>query len=159
MRKIENVVIHCSDSEWGCAREIRNWHLKRGWDDIGYHFVILNGNPTFKHAPNVVSIPALDGSIECGRYLDEDMFMSKKEIGSHALGLNDSSIGVCLIGVKDFTKFQMTALKNLCRNIIELYEIKIEKFLGHYETASGKEQGKTCPNFDMKEFRVLLKGG
>ncbi|GFP28973.1 hypothetical protein HKBW3S33_02389, partial [Candidatus Hakubella thermalkaliphila] len=78
-----NIIIHCSDSEWGCAREIRKWHLERGWKDIGYHFVILNG----KVLPRL-HLPAIDGSIECGRILNETLTVETDEVGSHALGYN-----------------------------------------------------------------------
>lgn len=159
MNKIENIIIHCSDSYWGCAREIRQWHIKRGWDDIGYQFVILNGIPTFKKEINIVTIKSLDGSIECGRYLDDDMFINTNEIGAQCLGYNDKSIGVCLIGINKFTDNQMISLKFLLKDLIKLYKISIENILGHCETASGKKEGKTCPNFDVSKLRNELKGG
>ena len=43
MRKINLIVIHCSDTyarmDIG-VNEIRQWHLQRGFNDIGYHYVI-----------------------------------------------------------------------------------------------------------------------
>lgn len=159
MNKIEDIIIHCSDSYWGCAREINQWHIKRGWSGIGYHFVILNGIPTFKKNENIITIPLLDGSIECGRYLDDDEFISNNEIGSHVLGLNDKSIGICLIGINKFTFAQMHSLKFLCLDLIKLYKVQIDNIFGHCETESGKKEGKTCPNFDVAKFRTELKGG
>ena len=48
MRKIEKIIVHCSATPEGkhySVDTIRKWHLKRGWRDIGYHFVIdLEGN-------------------------------------------------------------------------------------------------------------------
>jgi len=155
MGKIENIIIHCSDSLWGCAREVRKWHLQKGWSDIGYQFVILNGRPTPENY-----VPSLDGSIECGRYLDENLILVGDEVGAHALGYNDRSIGICLIGINGFTdrgNKQLPALSRLILDLIVIYKVPVEKVLGHYETESGKVQGKTCPNFDVAGFREILK--
>jgi len=157
LRRIENIIIHCSDSLWGCAREIRQWHLKRGWSDIGYHFVILNGKPTFSHSKNQLIVPALDGAIECGRYLDDDIYIAGREQGAHALGYNRDSIGLCLIGVDDFTEKEMASLHRLTSDLMMLYQIPVNKVKGHCETKSGREQGKTCPNIDMDSVRWTLK--
>jgi hypothetical protein len=156
MRTIDNIVVHCSDSLWGCAREIREWHLKRGFTDIGYHFVILNGRPTFAHERHLLTIPALDGSVECGRYLDDDAFIADVEVGAHALGYNASSIGVCLIGTTHFTPNQHARVGALVRDLQMLYHVSTEAVLGHYETPSGKAQGKTCPNISMELLRAML---
>ena len=45
-KKKENkkIVLHCSDSTFGNAAVITNWHIQRGWQTIGYHFVICNGH-------------------------------------------------------------------------------------------------------------------
>ena len=46
-RTIKKIIIHCSATREGqdiSVDTIRDWHLKRGWSDIGYHYVIdLNG--------------------------------------------------------------------------------------------------------------------
>ena len=85
MRTIRKIIVHCSATppEWGrglsvseIADQIRGWHLKRGWSDIGYHFVI-----------------GRDGKITKGRPVDIQ--------GAHVKGQNADSIGVCLVGGKD----------------------------------------------------------
>lgn len=157
MRKIENIIIHCSDSLWGCSRELRSWHIAKGWKDIGYHFVILNGLPTFTHSKNLHRLPPLDGSIECGRYLDDDSFISKLEVGSHTLGYNEASVGICLIGIKTFTPLQLASLSLLCKTLMLTYSLPASSVIGHYETVSGAEQGKTCPNIDMALFRESIQ--
>jgi len=43
--KNKKVIIHCSDSSFGNAVLIDKWHRQRGFDNIGYHFVILNSHP------------------------------------------------------------------------------------------------------------------
>ena len=64
MRKINLIVIHCSDTyarmDIG-VNEIRQWHLQRGFNDIGYHYVIRR-----------------DGAIEQGRPIEKP--------GAHAAG-------------------------------------------------------------------------
>ncbi len=157
-KKIDNIIIHCSDSVWGCAREIKLWHTLpppdgRGWSDIGYHFVILNGRITPKQ-----ELSALDGCVECGRYLDEDDIIAPFEIGIHCLGYNDHSIGICLVGKSQFTQNQMESLKDLCLELCQLHEIPANNILGHCETVSGQKEGKSCPNFDVAEIREYLRG-
>ncbi len=153
MEKVQNIVVHCSDSEWGCAREIRRWHLKRGWVDIGYHLVILNARPV----PEFI-IPCLNGSIELGRPLDGDSWIEPDEIGAHALGYNALSIGVCGIAKSSWTRSQTASLVVLLRDLQRQFGIPTAGILGHCETPQGKAQGKTCPNLDMTEIRGLVDG-
>ena len=44
-RKIKEVILHCSATPEGkdySVSTIRQWHLQRGFSDIGYHYVISN---------------------------------------------------------------------------------------------------------------------
>lgn len=154
MGRISNIIIHCSDSTFGCAREIRRWHLARGWRDIGYHFVIQNGRPV-----EGLDLEALDGSVECGRDLDEDLTLSGSEVGAHAFGYNSDSIGVCLVGTGEaaFTEKQACALAGLVLELCGTYGVRPDNVLGHSETESGRAQGKTCPGFDVAALRETLK--
>ena len=143
MNQPTHVIIHCSDSAWGCAREINKWHIQRGFTSIGYHFVIMNGNPEIgKH------IEELNGAIECGRAMTE--------IGAHCLGYNERSLGVCLVLKDKPTIEQLDALKYLLIDLCHQYGIPAENVLGHCETDSGKSEGKTCPNFDVAPIRMYL---
>lgn len=155
MAKISNIIIHCSDSEFGSASEIRRWHLKRGWSDIGYHFVILNGLlvPRTGYQQRLF-LATMDGNIEAGRKIDGDNWVSENEQGAHTLGLNASSIGICLIGTNQLTVRQMNALKALVTELLLHYGLTPKAVLGHYETP--KAGGKTCPNFDVKAWRTTL---
>lgn len=149
--KIKNIIVHCSDSSWGSAAEIRGWHLKKGWRDIGYHFVILNGVVR----PNFL-ISCMDGSIEVGRRLDEDLYLEEMEAGAHTLGYNKNSIGICLIGKETFTDRQFESLVLLLESLMARYELDMDAVLGHCETASGIKQGKSCPNFSMSAVKGLM---
>lgn len=170
--KIQSIVIHCSDSAFGCANVIRKWHLEKGWKDIGYHYVILNGCAYASIDKGTTSpyIRALDGSIEIGRFLDKDSLITEAEVGSHALGYNDKSVGICLIGqrmtgnaahpvypeARGFTTKQMHSLLYITEELCRRFSLPVDAVIGHCETPKGKEQGKTCPNLSMPWFRELM---
>ncbi len=80
------VIFHHSLSKDVSAKTIARWHKKKGWSDIGYHFVVRE-----------------DGTIEQGR----DMH----KLGAHAKGKNRGSIGICFTG--DFSKRYPTELQYL----------------------------------------------
>jgi len=88
MREINRHIVHCSASAFGDVKEIRKWHLARGWKDVGYHFVIR-----------------ADGEVELGRTLDQ--------VGAHCEGHNLDSVGTCLVGDHTFTPAQFAALRRI----------------------------------------------
>ena len=77
MRDINKIVLHCSATREGhdvSTETIRGWHVnKRGWSDIGYHFVVL-----------------LDGTVDKARPIERQ--------GAHVRGHNKGSIGIAYIG-------------------------------------------------------------
>jgi len=156
MSKITNIILHCSAGEWGCCRAIRDWHMAKGWRDIGYHFVIMNGFPTYEDFKNNSRFENLDGQIECGRYLNSSLFMDDNEEGSQCLGYNRKSIGVCYVG-NAATASQEKSIMLLCNELVRKYQLTYDAVLGHCETESGKKQGKTCPNLDMNKIRNLIR--
>ncbi len=124
MRKINKIIIHCADTPEGrddSIKDVRRWHKARGFNDVGYHFVIR-----------------LDGEIEKGR--DEAV------IGAHAKGHNKDSLGVCYIGGKDGdtrTPEQKTSLVYLIGYLKNKYKGAI--VYGHMDFST-----KKCPQFDAK---------
>ena len=43
MRKIDSIIVHCSATKAGqdfTAADIDRWHRERGFNGIGYHYVI-----------------------------------------------------------------------------------------------------------------------
>jgi N-acetylmuramoyl-L-alanine amidase len=124
MRKINLIVIHCSDSDIPShdnIETIRKWHVQeRGWSDVGYHHFIRK-----------------NGDICRGR--------SEATPGAHVSGHNSRSIGVCLSGRKSFTDDQFRALEKLCKELCKKYGLEKSDILGHRDLQSGK----TCPNFDV----------
>lgn len=130
MRKIEEIIIHCSDTVEGkniSITDIEKWHKKRGFTKIGYHFVIY-----------------LNGEVKQGRNI--------KEIGAHCKRHNSRSIGICYIGGRDKkgnpkdtrTEEQKDSIRKLIKELQMKYT-GIKKVVGHREYNSGK----MCPCYDV----------
>lgn len=135
-RNIKEIIVHCAATPEGknfTVEQIRQMHLARNFNDIGYHYVIY-----------------LDGSIHKGR--DESIS------GAHCTGHNTISIGVCYIGgcttdgktPKDTrTPAQKAALIKLLKELKVKYPMA--KIYSHRDFAN-----KACPSFDAtKEFANL----
>jgi N-acetylmuramoyl-L-alanine amidase len=147
VKKPENVIFHCSASMFGDAATIRRWHLARGWRDIGYHFVVLNGcREGAKYREED------DGLIEAGRPLNRDGVLEPWEFGAHALGYNDKSIGVCFVGERFFTNVQVIKGTALLAALVDHFGIATENILGHRETGANKE----CPTMHEDYIRALV---
>lgn len=142
--RFAKIVIHCTDSPYANRDLIHMWHQDRGWSEIGYNFVILNGRPLPQ-----IQRPSEDGSLQKGRSLLRD--------GAHARGDNRDSIGVVLVGVNQFTGRQMETLMKTIRLLMTQYNIAADRVVGHYELQSGILQKKTCPNIDMNQLRQLIR--
>lgn len=131
-RNITEIIVHCSATQEGkdyTVENIRQWHLQRGFNDIGYHYVIYR-----------------DGSIHIGR--------NESIIGAHCTGHNSNSIGVCYIGGLDTknnpkdtrTSKQKEALLSLLKGLKVKYPKA--KIHSHKDFAN-----KACPSFDAtKEY-------
>ncbi len=109
---MKEVIIHCAATPNGrphTAKEIHQWHLARGWDGIGYHWVI-----------------GVNGELEAGR--------PEYWMGSHAKGYNKDSVGICLIGTDSFSREQWWTLEALVKRLQNRYpDVKI---LGHNEVST-----------------------
>ncbi len=131
MRLVKEIIIHCSATREGqqvSVDTIRDWHLAKGWNDIGYHFYI-----------------DLDGTINKGRDIDK--------IGAHCKGHNRNSIGICYCGgveadgktPKDTrTQEQKDSLLNVLKTLKAMYPEAV--IYSHNEFAN-----KACPSFDATE--------
>lgn len=142
MREITEIILHCSDSDFGNRFLIDKWHKVRGWDGIGYHVVFLNGfsGPSTKYQKGQ------DGQIEYGRDFEIQ--------GAHCLGHNQTSIGIVLIGKSHFTSRQLfDALPNFLIYLFNRFNLSPARLFGHYEF----NQNKTCPNFNMVQYRKYLE--
>lgn len=166
------IFVHCSDSKFGCVRLIKKWHIEEnGWRDIGYHNVIMNGYPGYTYLKSDMRLSALDGSVECGRFLDANNVIGNgdkarggedgSETGAHVYGWNGLSIGVCLIGVNRFTERQLVSLRRLCLDYTRQFELPVDAVLGHCEAPEpyAKFAHAQCPGLGMSELRAFIKGG
>lgn len=145
MRKIDTIIIHCSATKRGAdfsAADIDRWHRQRGFQGIGYHYVIR-----------------LDGTIEAGRSIEL--------AGAHSKGWNAHSIGICYVGGLDEkghpadtrTDAQKWAMKELVMRLRLAYPIK--EVIGHRDTSPDcngngriepQEYIKACPCFDVRRW-------
>lgn len=158
---IKYLIIHTSDSKWGSVDVIRDWHTLpppkgRGWVDIGYHYVITNGFLDYRSLKNNVPQLQYDGQIFPGRDIDHDGDV-EEEIGAHCIGYNHNGLGICLVGAHGvYTPAQLNSLYRLCIDLMKKYNIPVDNVLGHYETADGRRQGKTCPDYPCDVLRGIL---
>jgi N-acetylmuramoyl-L-alanine amidase len=137
--QVDHLVVHCAATPPSMdigAKEIDLWHRQRGWNGIGYHFVIRR-----------------NGVVEAGRATDI--------VGSHAVGFNLRSLSFCLIGGVDkagaegkpaanFTSEQLASLRDLLTAWLKVWP-KAE-VVGHRELPSRHARLKACPSFDVKQW-------
>jgi N-acetyl-anhydromuramyl-L-alanine amidase AmpD len=126
------IVVHCAATKAGMdigVREVRQWHVQRGFLDIGYHFVIRR-----------------NGTVEDGRPHDV--------VGAHVEGFNSRSIGICLAGGIDskgkpennFTPEQFNSLKLML--IAQMRAYPHATVVGHNDLF----KGKACPSFKVSDW-------
>jgi len=135
-RRIDKIILHCSATPEGkdyTVAQIRQWHLARGFSDVGYHYVIYR-----------------DGSVHRGR--------PETQVGAHTTGYNTHSIGICYIGGCEATKnakgdyppkdtrtpAQRAALIRLVAELRRQYPAATVH--GHNEFAN-----KACPSFNVQK--------
>lgn len=136
MKKINKIIIHCTATPEGrnhTVADVRAWHKKRGFTDIGYHYLI-----------------DIEGNILQGRPLSLQ--------GAHTVGHNHDSIGIAYVGgmskdmkvPKDTRTFeQKESILKLLRELVVKYP-NVEIY-GHRDFAN-----KSCPSFDArKEYKVV----
>lgn len=148
-KAISLLVVHTAASATDVSvGDIRAWHLARGWQDIGYHYVIR-----------------MDGSIHHGRSTDYQ--------GAHVAGLNHCSLGICCTGHGDkrpFTTAQFEALVGLLARLMAQHGIGADGVIGHREINTLIDAGlideryrttKTCPgalvDMDLIRDRATIR--
>ena len=137
---IKNIVLHYSatypDQDLD-VDDIRKMHLARGFNDVGYHYVIKR-----------------DGTVQKGR--------ADNVVGAHVAGHNTGSLGVCCIGgieratgpnvgVDNRTQAQKDATVLLVQNLLKKHPKA--KVVGH------RDLGPTqCPGFDVQTWWAAVSG-
>ena len=132
MREITRIILHCSATPEGkdfTVADIDKWHKARGWQGIGYHYVVYR-----------------DGSVHEGRNI--------VVAGAHTSGYNKNSIGVCYIGGvaadgKTPKDTRTAAQRRALRVLVEQLKKQFPKATvhGHYEFAA-----KACPSFKISDL-------
>lgn len=138
MRTITEIIVHSTATPSGMratAKDIDKWHRQKGFDCIGYHFVILH-----------------TGEIQPGRAV--------ASIGAHCRGHNEHTIGIAYVGglnsskqsADTRTQAQKMSLVALIKSLIFQYPT-ICKISGHRDYCN-----TACPSFDAKtEYKHLIK--
>lgn len=89
--KPNKVIVHHTASSTWTYQNVLDFHINKGWLDIGYHYFIEK-----------------DGTIKRGRWEEKE--------GTHTIGQNTTSIGICLAGNFNTelpTKEQEQSFKNI----------------------------------------------
>lgn len=134
-----HIIIHHSateDSDTLSWSVIRQYHMRQGWSNIGYH----------------EGIERVRGSEEIliGRFHNQE--------GAHCPPMNRRSIGICVVGNYDRMppppRVWLLVLRRV-RYLMRAYQIPRENVLGHREVAGVT---KSCPGeqWDMDGFRSAL---
>jgi hypothetical protein len=138
------IVIHHSAGEHGAAESFDEEHRKRGWDGLGYDFVIGNGSQS------------ADGEVEVGYRWADQLTGAHCKTEDHYY--NEHGIGICLVGNLDNhppTEKQMQNLTRLVRFLSGEFRIAPAQIFTH-----GGVTGKTaCPgrHFDVEAFRQTMR--
>lgn len=139
--QVEYLIVHHTErnDDFPAFIEFRHTHY-RGWDAIGYHYLIGNVRPYTKN-----------GEIYTGR--------SEEFEGAHTLGHNKNSLGICLIGNFDEvvpSKEQFDSLFSLLGQKMIQHHVPVENVMGHNEFVGVK---KSCPGkfVDMDHVRSVLR--
>jgi hypothetical protein len=119
-RRWKYIIIHHSDTPMGSARRFDAAHRARGWEMLGYDFVIGNGSET------------RDGLIEAGPRWTYQLDGAHTGTPDHKY--NEWGIGICLVGNFENTqptKAQMESLARLCAYFMKTYGIPASNIVGH----------------------------
>jgi N-acetylmuramoyl-L-alanine amidase len=144
--KVTKLIIHHSLTKDGTAKDwdaIRRYHMQeKGWTDIGYHWGVENVNG---------AIVILRGRLE-------------NVPGAHTIGMNQKSLGICVVGNYDLgppSDAVLNRLADLCALKCKEYHLRPEDIEPHSKYASYK----TCPGtkFPMdklrEKVRAIMAGG
>lgn len=148
MRPWNTIVLHHSASIHGNTASFDRDHRKRGWDGIGYDFLIGNG----------VDMP--EGQV------DVTFRWRQQREGAHAGSsplsqpFNDLGIGICLVGnfdVNEPSAYQEQRLVRLCSVLIRhVPGLSAANIIGHRDVP-GKETKCPGQHLDVERIRFLVR--
>ena len=149
-RQWRYIVIHHSATVGGNAEMFDRLHRgpQFGFDELGYHFLITNGDG------------GPDGAVEAGSR------WHKQKWGAHCGGTpgneyNNYGIGICLVG--DFSRrmptgAQVASLRKLVLELMAAYNVPAENVIAHREapTASTECPGDVFYTYVAGTFRTEI---
>jgi hypothetical protein len=139
------IVIHHSATPTGGAAAFDKMHKAKGWDELGYHFVIGNGTDTH------------DGLVEVGsRWPKQKWGAHTKTPGEE---FNMHGIGICLVGNFDVTHptdAQMKSLSKLTSYLMKTYHISADHVVGHRDCKSTDCPGKYVNIAKIRQLSVQM---
>ena len=117
------IVIHHSATPTGSMAYFDKEHKAKGWDGVGYHFVIGNGTSTG------------DGQVEVtSRWPQQKWGAHAKTVDNR---FNEYGIGICLVGNFDIERpspKQVQSLSRLVSYLMQTYRIPTANVVGHRDT-------------------------
>ena len=118
--KWERITVHHSASNDVSVETIRAWHLRRGFADVGYHWVVRQ-----------------NGKLEQGRPMNKQ--------GAHVKYHNYRNLGICITG--HFEKYppseaQYCSLSRLLNFLCFAFQISKDKIYLHKDLANTLCPGK-----------------
>jgi len=140
-----SIVIHDLGSSNGDPDSIHRQHLSYGYQGLGYHFVIGNGNGMD------------DGVIHAG-YRWNEQLPGVHTAGANADYHNQHSIGICLVGNGDrrpFTDRQMASLINLIQRLQRELDIPASEVYLHRDVADDADPPISSPGRYFARSRLL----
>ncbi|MCA9292050.1 MAG: N-acetylmuramoyl-L-alanine amidase [Phycisphaerales bacterium] len=140
----DGIVVHHSASPAGDAKSLDRLHRGYGYDGLGYHFLIGNGNGLG------------DGTVHVGYRWNE------QKAGAHTAGrdaarYNERMIGICLIGNGDqrpFTQDQIAELISLVQRLQKRFDIAADQVYLHRDLAPVSSPGRFFPAATLREQLV-----
>ena len=138
-RKWRFIIVHHSATSAGDAAKFDRDHRDRGWDGLGYHFVIGNGTMSG------------DGEIEIGPRWAQQKHGAHTKVRGHP-EYNELGVGICLVGNFNETRpsqAQRQSLVALVRGLMQRYHIPKSRVLGHGMLAPTDCPGK---QFDYQDL-------
>jgi hypothetical protein len=142
----QGIIIHHSATPKGNAAFIDRLHKDRGWEGLGYDFVIDSGNG------------APDGAVEVGwRWKEQREGAHTRVTGDYSNFWNEHTIGICLIGnfeLQSPSAAQYRSLAKLVSFLQDRYNIPTSKIKKHSDVDATRCPGR---NFSMYQLKGMLK--
>lgn len=141
LHDVEAIIVHhtASPAESTTLEKVDRWHRDRGFDSIGYHYLI-----------------EWDGWVASVRHGRPDHMR-----GAHCLnGWNRKSLGVCVVGSWEDTPWDEMpdelrwVLVDLVVSLLRINELDVDCVLGHREAHPGHT---VCPGFDPEDLRRAVR--